>query len=455
MAPKRKYHCFLRDSVAQSDADAQQRSRRRQEMSETGWDDIPDCNFGHFELEYETLPPEGVRFNHLAPRDSLAETFMKLYDVNLYKKLRDFHFDHDSTSVIKFQNNSIEYEYKDILHACAVKAHIHAEQYHYVKGSGQDPFPALWESKIKPFFLSVDGVKKMPFSVGSYKKINNCWYMPTPLIQIEVSNAWSKIFVGGQVRALDEKMKRWKGKSPCTRKLQSKPETIGHWTSLLCARCHTSGLPICIGVYPFTRCATLGEKQRACDVLDWAANLHNTSFPRSLLVAGSYYLTAASRTDLQSINQRYLCSINPDCFRSLQENLAEHVKQPGQWYGKYNATTHEIIVRHRSRHSNVAVATVMSNAFKVNTSAKQPANRPPAWQEYKYALSICDDFKSTMEGHTYPLRRAKWEYAFDDLFFTSLLINTANTWKTHDFDTREALSYSYCFNQLAKELILV
>ena len=66
----------------------------------------------------------------------------------------------------------------------------------------------------------------MPFSVGSYKKINNSWYLPTSLMEVEFSNARSNIFVGGQVRALDEKMKRWRGKLPYIRKVQSKPEPI-------------------------------------------------------------------------------------------------------------------------------------------------------------------------------------------------------------------------------------
>ena len=121
------------------------------------------------------------------------------------------------------------------------------------------------------------------------------------------------------------------------------------------------------------------------------------------------------------------------------------MKRPGQWYGKYNAATNEIMVRHYSRDL------VMSNAFKVNKSAKQPSNRPPAGQEYKYSFSVCD---GTMKGRTYPLRRGRWEYSFDYLFFTSLLINAANVRKTHDIDARGALTYSYCFNNLAKELIL-
>ena len=111
--------------------------------------------------------------------------------------------------------------------------------------------------------------------------------------------------------------------------------------------------------------------------MNLAANLHNASFPRSIIVADSCYLDSAPRPDLHSMNQRYLCSIKSDRFRNLQDSLAEHVKQPGQWYGKHNAATNEIMVRNYSRDSKVGVKTVMSNAFKVN---KSQSNTPTGLQ---------------------------------------------------------------------------
>ena len=127
--------------------------------------------------------------------------------------------------------------------------------------------------------------------------------------------------------------KRWRGKSPSDRPLD---------VPAAC-KSHTSGRPICNGMYPFSRCTTLGEKRKVCNVVNWAASLHNASFPRSILVADSYY------SDLHLVQisiQRYLCSIKSDRFKNLQDSLAEHVKQPGQWNGKYNAAAREIIVRH-------------------------------------------------------------------------------------------------------------
>ena len=75
---------------------------------------------------------------------------MRLNDTNLHKKLRDFHSDGDPDEVSE------------------------------ATARGHDPFPKLSDSKITPLFLSVEGVQRMTFSVGSYKKINNSWYMLFP-----------------------------------------------------------------------------------------------------------------------------------------------------------------------------------------------------------------------------------------------------------------------------------
>ena len=74
------------------------------------------------------------------------------------------------------------------------------------------------------------------------------------------------------------------------------PEPIGHYTSQLCVRMETSSLPVCIGMYPFDKCTTLGEKQFICDVFMWASKLHNPAFRRSVLCADSYYFDNSSRS---------------------------------------------------------------------------------------------------------------------------------------------------------------
>ena len=45
--------------------------KRRGEMNETGGVDVADRNFGYFEVDYDDLPPEGVRFSNLSPRGNI------------------------------------------------------------------------------------------------------------------------------------------------------------------------------------------------------------------------------------------------------------------------------------------------------------------------------------------------------------------------------------------------
>ena len=65
--------------------------------------DVSDRNFGYFQVDCVNLPPEGVRFNNLSPRGNVSDILMKLYDTKLHEKLRNFHFDRDPPSVMKFQ----------------------------------------------------------------------------------------------------------------------------------------------------------------------------------------------------------------------------------------------------------------------------------------------------------------------------------------------------------------
>ena len=83
-------------------------------------------------------------------------------------------------------------------------------------------------------------------------------------------------------------------------------------------------------MYPFDKCATLGEKQSICEVSKWATELHNPAVPRSVLCADSYYLDNAARSHLMNEAQPFLCSIKSDGFKALTARLQEKVRQPGE-----------------------------------------------------------------------------------------------------------------------------
>ena len=84
------------------------------------------------------------------------------------------------------------------------------------------------------------------------------------------------------------------------------------------------------------------------------------------------------------------CLIKSDRFKNLQDRLAEPVKQPGQWYGKYNAASREIGTALKQRLQCGVKSTQDGDVErpKVNERAKQPFNRPPAWKEYKDSFSV-------------------------------------------------------------------
>ena len=94
------------------------------------------------------------------------------------------------------------------------------------------------------------------------------------------------IIAGGELRALEEKVYIWRGKSSCIGEIRSKPEPIGpglsnfvfEWKLLVFL--YVSG---CV-MYPFDNCTNPGEKQSICDVFMWDSKLHNPAFDDPCLV---------------------------------------------------------------------------------------------------------------------------------------------------------------------------
>ena len=93
--------------------------------------------------------------------------------------------------------------------------------------------------------------EKKRISRLAYERLNARFWLPNSFVRDTLSSHLASIIAGGELRALDEKMYKWRGKSPCIREIRSKPEPIGHWTSQLCVRMETSGLPVCIEAQPF------------------------------------------------------------------------------------------------------------------------------------------------------------------------------------------------------------
>jgi len=349
--------------------------------------------------------------------------------------------------MLRKKSKTVLFTLADILKFFAIRLHIQAAQYSHERGTSRDPFPGLYRTKIRDFF----GRPEKFLSEENYSKLLTSFWIPPSMAKGALTSRMNEIVRGGQIRALDEKMFKWRGASPCIKMVKSKPTPVGHWTSQVCVRLASSGLPVCVGMFPFTRCTALGETVQLSDVVAWAVEQQGNDV-KSCYVMDSFYLDNTSHPVLLEKNVPFIASIKNDRFKPLTERLKEKVTDQGKWYGAYLPRKNEVMVHHFSKDSNVGRKTVLSNAFKLARSRRQPEYRPPAWLEYKLSFSVCDEFNRALADTTYPFRRSSWESNFDDLFTSTIFINIANIWKSLDFDARADKTLPYCFNSAAINL---
>ena len=68
----------------------------------------------------------------------------------------------------------------------------------------------------------------------------------------KLSKAFCKAVYLGQFVCMDEKMKKWRGRSPYIKKvLAKKNDPVGHWTTQVCVNFACTSEPFIIGLYPF------------------------------------------------------------------------------------------------------------------------------------------------------------------------------------------------------------
>ena len=129
----------------------------------------------------------------------------------------------------------------------------------------------------------------------------------------------SQIYLGDSV-CLDKKMKKWRGRSPCIKKvLAKKNDSIGHWTTQLCANLNSTNLPIIIGLYPFA-----GELdnnhplETRSDIWEWALDLlllGKKEKQMPVICANLFYLVNTARNILQDKKLIYHCSVKKIGFQ--------------------------------------------------------------------------------------------------------------------------------------------
>ena len=119
--------------------------------------------------------------------------------------------------------------------------------------------------------------EKKRISWLAYERMNARFWLPNSFARHIFSSYLASIIAGSELRALGEKTYKWRRKSPAFERSEA-ARTHRSLPSHLCFRMETPSLLVCIGIYPFDKCPTLGEKQSVCDVFKGATEVHNPAY---------------------------------------------------------------------------------------------------------------------------------------------------------------------------------
>ena len=293
-------------------------------LSMEGWMDVPDPNYGAFDLVKTGVPQLRlayvdfllfqkyfVQFFHL-----IWLTLLFIFTITMVPRSIDPHQAEYAGRVF-----TVEGIYE-------IRAHIQEQQYHNGKGLGRRPFVALWRKGIVPFF----GEKKRILRACLWT-IECSFLVAEQLRQGHVVFTLGIDIAGGELRALDEKMYKWRGKSPCIREIRS----ITTLRSKLLAFLYV----LEIGMYPIDKYTTLSARNNICDVFKWAAEL-----PCCSQICTLCWFLLPRQCVTTILDEWRAANLVLHQKRSFQDRLQEKVRQPGESYayitnrqGRWSTTT--------------------------------------------------------------------------------------------------------------------
>ena len=335
---------------------------------------------------------------------------------------------------------------EDVLEYYAIRLMIQSRQEKYGKGNGRNPFRTFYHKKVHDMFP----VNAQIMTADDFGSLSNKVIIPCSYARGALSEHLSSLIEGGQSLALDERMHPWRGKSPCVRKIPSKPNPVGHWTMQMCLRM-SHPIPYCCGMFPFDQDKGSAEKIVLDDVAAWAVSLQKYKEARMpIIVTDSYYFTKATHGVYADERYPYISAVKVDRMDNIITELKSRVDAPGKFCAAHNTGTNEVVVHYYSRNKDVGRKTVYSNAFSVIHSQNQPSTRPPVWGEYKELCSGCETFNRMVAAYKWPYNRKHWTQNFDDVFVTSMFINVfsickelkciSDTEEFHDFGSKLSIS---------------
>jgi hypothetical protein len=315
----------------------------------------------------------------------------------------------------------------DIYKMYAVNLYLRAAAPHLDKGTHHNVFNEVYKVAINHFDnTGCLGVRKM-LSLRSKFKIS-----PT-VARDKLSKAFRKATYLGQFVCMDEKQKKWRGRSPCIKKvLAKKNDPIGHWTTQVCVNLSSTSVPFIIGLYPLAGKLKNGAPlETRSEIWTWLVQLlEHQEKPKAMPVicADSYYLDNSARNMLIDKNVLYHCSVKKNWFLPVTKHLEAQVKEMGKWSAMENKNTGELAVLTWSSEKDIGKKFLLSNLLEKKTG-KQQADNPPGWDAYKLMFNGCDKYNIQISKFMWPYRLSHWTAHFDDIFQVHIALNTVAIWR--------------------------
>jgi hypothetical protein len=240
------------------------------------------------------------------------------------------------------------------------------------------------------------------------------------------------VYLGDSV-CLDEKQKKWRGRSQYIKKvLAKKNDPVGHWTTQLCANLSSTNEPLIIGLYPFAgELESNKALETRSEIWTWLLELlklgkREKELP--VVCADSFYLDNTARNLLLDNNVLYHCSVKKNWFSNISLHLESIVKDMGSWAAMENTLTGEVATFTWSGEQDIGKKFLISTLLK-KQPGKQQKHNPPGWDAYKYMFNGCDKYNTQISKFMWPYRLTHWTAHFDDIFQVHVALNTVAIWR--------------------------
>ena len=220
--------------------------RKKSEFHDRDWTFFSDHGYGKFEIDANRLPSATPHLVGFKRTDNPVDVFFKIFNRDIIEELMNVIADGDPSFWVKWSCVRKQSTVEDVLEYYVIRLMIQSRQDKYGKGNGSNPFRTFYHKKVHDMFP----VNAQIMTADDFGSLSNKVIIPCSYARGALSEHLSSLIEGGQSLALDERMHPWRGKSPCVRKIPSKPNPVGHWTTQMCLRM-SHPILYCCGMLPF------------------------------------------------------------------------------------------------------------------------------------------------------------------------------------------------------------